>query len=142
MSWLGAWHPAWTPLRPSGRYSDPGARQWKLSQDDAHCRHSALLEHLLGPWGLEGKQGHPPAWGALTGGEGDMKGGRWGSWAQEDGLAVSLGRAGCQRGLPKEPAEPWSQGAFFVPLFSDVERKPQGGRAERGRKGVEDLQSR
>lgn len=93
MSWLGAWHPTWTPLRPSGYYPDPGARQWKLIQDDACRRHSALLEHLLGPWGLEEKEGHPPAWGALGGGKGDMKGGRWGSWAQEDGLAVSLGRA-------------------------------------------------
>lgn len=71
MSWLGAWHPAWTPLRPSGHYSDPGARQWKLSQDEAHHRHSASLEHLLGTcrpgwcWGLEEKEGILPAWGAL-----------------------------------------------------------------------------
>ena len=71
MSWLGAWHPAWTPLRPSGRYPDTGARQWQLSQGEAHHRHSALLEHLLGTcrpgwcWSLEEKEGTPPAWGAL-----------------------------------------------------------------------------
>lgn len=100
----------------------------KLSQDEAHHRHSASAQGIFWvPAGLAGagawrrKEGILPAW------EHSVWRGRLWVMGPRGQLGSLPGGQGAREGFLRGPAQARSQGAFFMPLFSDVGWKPGGG---------------